>query len=309
MTGSLVTLQRIYYCSRLSDFCFSALPSGNPYTLAYCNYHLNFEEEDGRQNIFEMEMEIGNPTEKFVDTGHYITERYCTESTCKFGCKHDGHYIRCLSEKEHNCRFGNVQTQRYGKRYDCISHDNCPVRLRIYFKKHKIYSTITPIQHSDNYLLAERGIQHMWRVEVDRCIEVDMNPSQIYENMQQLASSSMQQYAHLIPSLHQIINRKKRFKSNNIPQDTFTYNDDTGYVSLIIDNRIGFIPSSIKLQEMNDSAFIPVHFFKPDAPGESEVNSISLSEIRKGIQDLEEWTQEMFAKPQLISEERNNSAF
>jgi hypothetical protein len=178
-----------------------------------------------------MEMEIDSPSEKYVDTGHYITERYCTESTCKFGCKHDGHYIRSRAEREHNCRFGNVQKQRNGKKYDCISHDNCPVRLRIYFKQHKIYSTITPIEHSDATLLAERGIQHMWRVEVDRYIEVDMNPSQIYQKMQQLASSSMQQYAHLIPSLHQISNRKKRLKANTVQQHTFTYNDLIGYVS------------------------------------------------------------------------------
>jgi hypothetical protein len=66
--------------------------------------------------------------------------------------------------------------------------------------------------------------------------------------------------------------------------------NSTKYVSVIIGNRVGLIPSSIKLQKMNDSALIQVHF------SESEVQTISVSEIRKGMQDLAKWTQETFVK-------------
>jgi hypothetical protein len=236
-------------------------------------------------------MEIDSLKEKFVTTGHYITERYCTEPSCKFGCKHDGHYVRSLAEKEYNCRFGNVQKQRSCKRYNCISHNNCPVQLRIYFKEHKVYSTIATMEHSHEIHIEQRGIQAVWKQEVDKLIEFDMKPTQIFQRLNQLANSSMQEYAHLSPSLDQIIWRKKFVRAST----STTQSDNQSSSNCIpvrINNNIGFILSCKTLQNMSDVELIEVHFYKPNEPDEREVKLIAVSECRKGIEDFAIWVEE-----------------
>jgi TusA-related sulfurtransferase len=64
----------------------------------------------------------------------------------------------------------------------------------------------------------------------------------------------------------------------------------------MIENSLGFILSRKRLQKMNDSKLIEVHFGNPTEPGEREVKLVAVSECRKAIHDFTAWSQEAFDK-------------
>jgi hypothetical protein len=98
-----------------------------------------------------------------------LLERHCQSDDCEFGCKHDFVALKQMIEQKLHCKFGKVQYQSStSRRYQCISHIDCPVYIIIAWstKNNILFSEISGQNHSDTSL-GRNGIHIMWLNKID----------------------------------------------------------------------------------------------------------------------------------------------
>lgn len=150
-----------------------------------------------------------------------LTSRCCNLDGCEFGCKHDFNTLLRRIESKHNCVYGNVQHQskKYRcRRYQCISHVNCPIYVRINFSKdkHVLFSEISDGNHSTEEQTRNTGIHWKWLKIVDDLALTDLAPSKIHQHLLYLSTTDpeMEEFANQIPSRKQIHHRKHYIKTS-----------------------------------------------------------------------------------------------
>jgi hypothetical protein len=144
-----------------------------------------------------------------------FTTRHCKLDECEFGCCHDYAALLEIIEKRLGYNFGKVQHQSKvtkGRRYQCISHSNCKVYVRIHHakdKSHMFAEMSTAYEHSSNVKTDIAGIHPIWIKEVDKLAPSDLSATRILQHLVELSKSDVElvNASSFLPSKQQIQSR------------------------------------------------------------------------------------------------------
>jgi hypothetical protein len=144
-----------------------------------------------------------------------FTTRHCKLDECEFGCCHDYAALLEIIEKRLGYNFGKVQHQSKvtkGRRYQCISHANCKVYVRIHHAKNKSHmfaEMSTAYEHSSNVKTDIAGIHPIWIKEVDKLAPSELSATRILQHLVELSKSDVElvNASSFLPSKQQIQSR------------------------------------------------------------------------------------------------------
>jgi hypothetical protein len=156
-----------------------------------------------------------------------LNEKQCTDPLCSFGCCHDFGYLKKAIESEMECTFGKCQTQHKCKRYQCISHEDCNVYLKLRLGDNVVTAEMTAQAHSEKLLHPTNGMHPFWIKEVDRLILENKSTKRVIIEINEMCLlPEMRELAALAPTMMQVQSRRKHImtKINHQSDSDISYN-------------------------------------------------------------------------------------